>query len=426
MRIGLFEDTGVAQLAPLTDTRAAFDLLCGLTTLAAKQCRHFGFGPAGLLVRPALADLVRLAHPTLSVNDPAWLKAGPAVLVNGRWLPPPRPADLTDGPHVGTVDGQLAYALVDPDQLADVTPANLADAMAGWLCDLPQRPGGGRLVNYPWELVDHNAEQIILDFQTLTPGEQAGWRPASFHLTGPAERLLIDPTARLEPLVMADTTCGPVVIDRDAVVHAFSRLEGPCYVGPGTVVRSARLHGGTTIGRSCRVGGEIEASVIQGHTNKAHDGFLGHSYLGEWVNVGAGTHASDLRLDYAEVRVPSGLTEERTGLRKVGCFVGDHVKAGLSVLVNSGTRVGSFSQLLPTGKLAPRLVPPFCRATANGLVELSDLDRLFVTATEVLRRRGAVFTAAHRAAYRALFERSAEERRLVLRDAEARRRFRAA
>src|SRR5262249_56484102 len=121
--------------------------------------------------------------------------------------PRPRPTEpaRAAGASVAPVEGQLAYALVEQAQLAGLTPALLPEALAGWLHDLPQRPAGGRLVNHPWELVDHNAEQIILDFQTLTPGEQAGWRPASFHLTGPAERLLIDPTAPLEPLVQAPT-----------------------------------------------------------------------------------------------------------------------------------------------------------------------------------------------------------------------------
>src|SRR5262249_55309975 len=120
MRIGLFEDAGVAQLAPLTDTCAAFDLLCGLSSLAAKQCRHFGSGPPGLPARPELAALARLAPPALPVNAPAWLRAGPAVLVNARWLPPPRRTEpaLADGAYVATVEGQLAYALVEQAQLA--------------------------------------------------------------------------------------------------------------------------------------------------------------------------------------------------------------------------------------------------------------------------------------------------------------------
>src|SRR5205085_8278996 len=108
----------------------------------------------------------------------------------------------------------------------------------------------------------------------------------------------IDPTARLDPMVVVDTTGGPVVIDAEVVVHAFSRLEGPCYVGPGCQVLGAKVRAGTSLGPGCRVGGEVDASIILGRSNKYHDGFLGHSYVGEWVNLGAGTHTSDLRNDY--------------------------------------------------------------------------------------------------------------------------------
>src|SRR6185369_7054341 len=122
-------------------------------------------------------------------------------------------------------------------------------------------------------------------------------------VVGPPERLQVDATAQLDPLIVADTTCGPVVIDREAVVTAFTRLEGPCYIGPRTQIHAAKIRGGTTIGPNCRVGGEVEASIIQGYSNKYHDGFLGHAYIGEWVNLGAITSNSDLKNDYSEVSI---------------------------------------------------------------------------------------------------------------------------
>src|SRR5262249_4344383 len=132
---------------------------------------------------------------------------------------------------------------------------------------------------------------------------------------GPPERLLADPSARIEPLVLIDTTPGPVMIDRGAVVQAFSRLQGPCYVGPGTHVLAGRL-AGTSIGPACRIGGEVESAIVHGYSNKAHDGFLGHSYVGEWVNLGAGSHTSDLRNDYGPVAVTLNGQKVSTGLLK--------------------------------------------------------------------------------------------------------------
>ena len=120
-------------------------------------------------------------------------------------------------------------------------------------------------------------------------------------------------------MVVADTTHGPVSIGPDAVVQAFTRLEGPCAVGAGSIIQAGtRIRGGTTIGPQCRIGGEIECSILLGHVNKYHDGFLGHSYLGEWVNLAAGTHTSDLRCDYQPVSAIVNGAQVPTGRTKVG------------------------------------------------------------------------------------------------------------
>src|SRR5262249_23608760 len=238
---------------------------------------------------------------------------------------------------------------------------------------------------------------------------------------GPTGLLLVHPTARVDPMVVADTTRGPVVIDHDAVVSAFSRLEGPCYIGPGTHLLGAKVRLGTTLGPGCRVGGEVECSILQGQSNKYHDGFLGHSYVGEWVNLGAGTHNSDLRNDYGEVTVTVDGRPVATGLTKVGCFLGDHTKTGLGTLLNTGTSAGVFCNLLPSGAYLPRRVPSFCSWWNGALAEHGDLPRLLRTAGEVMRRRGAALTETHAALFRLLYDRSAPERRQALREAEERR-----
>jgi UDP-N-acetylglucosamine diphosphorylase/glucosamine-1-phosphate N-acetyltransferase len=238
---------------------------------------------------------------------------------------------------------------------------------------------------------------------------------------GPPDQLLIDPTAQIDPFVVADTTRGPVVIEREAAVTAFTRLEGPCYIGPRTHVLGAKVRGGTTLGPDCRIGGEVEASIVHGHTNKYHDGFLGHSYLGEWVNLGAGTHNSDLRNDYGEVTVRVCGRPVGTGLTKVGCFLGDHTKTGLGTLLNTGTSAGVFCNLLPSGTYLPKHVPSFCSWWNGSLADNADLPRLLRTAARVMDRRGAAFTEVHAALFRFLFDRSAPERRQALHEAEGRR-----
>ncbi len=421
MRVCLFEDHGHAALEPLSLTRPVFDLLCGLDSLASKQWHYFAPCDVGLLVRPHLVELCRLRDCRLPVNDLAWLRGGPAVLVNGRWLPPMGAAPDLAGSCVALVGDEVAYAVLGPDQLTYCSPQTIDDCLETWKTTLPVRAAGGRMAHHLWDLVAWNGEQITADFQQLYAGRQPPLPERGPHLVGPPERLLIDPTATLDPLVVADTTGGPVVIDREAVVGAFTRLEGPCCIGPHTHVLGAKVRAGTTFGPQCRIGGEVEASIVHGHTNKYHDGFLGHSYLGEWINLGAGTSNSDLRNDYGPVTVIVDGRPVSTGQSKVGCFVGDHTKMGLGTLLNTGTNVGVFCNVLPAGAFAPKYVPSFCSWWNGSLTDRADLPQLFATAAAVMRRRGGAWTDTHTALAQRLFDNGSDERRRAVRDSEARR-----
>lgn len=416
MRVCLFEDGGVDALEPLTLTRPVFDLLCGQTSLRTKQCRYFAPCEVGVLVRSHLADLYRLQHPGVPVNDLAWLRAERTMVVNGRWLPPTDCLTDCSGPCVALVNDEVAYAILGSEHLTYCSPNTLEDCLHTWKNTLPHHAAGGRLFRYLWEMVDHNGEQLCSDFQGSS---KTGIKEASLTVVGPLERVLVDPTALLDPMVVVDATSGPVVIDREAKVTAFSRLEGPCYIGPGVQVLGAKIRAGTTLGPQCRVGGEVEASILQGHSNKYHDGFLGHSYVGEWVNLGAGTHNSDLRNDYGPVRVTVNGRVTDTGMSKVGCFLGDHTKTGLGALLNTGSSVGIFCNLLPSGRLLPKHIPSFCSWWNGSLRENNDLWQLLQTAGEVMRRRGQVLSEVHAALYAQLFDLTAAPRRRTIMDKES-------
>jgi len=405
MRICLFEDAHVVDLEPIALSRPAFDLQCGMTTLAEKQRRFVPLEDAGVLIRPHLADLFRLKNPNIVCNDVDWLSENVTLLVNARWLPPARPSSLdpeqlaADGPCLAVVGDEIAYALLSPDELESVKLDRLTEHLERCRQTLPNRPAGGALLRYLWEVVDANAEQIAVDFQMTRTAESNG-RPDTMTLVGPSDWLRIDPTARIDPFVVADTSNGPIVIERDAVINSFTRIEGPCWIGPRTHLLGAQIRGGVSIGANCRVGGEVESSIIQAHTNKYHDGFLGHSYLGEWVNLGAGTHTSDLRNDYGDVKLMVDGRLVTTGRTKVGSYLGDHTKTGLGSLLNTGSNVGVFGQLLPSGELLPRFVPSFSAVEYSQLVERTDFDAAFETARRVTELRGEEFGAVHELLYR--------------------------
>ncbi len=160
MRVCLFEDRLVADLEPLTLTRPAFDLLCGMTSLGAKQRRYFLPSTLGVLIRPHLAKWWHSQTPEVAANDADWLRAGPTVLVNARWLPPAGTFTKEMSPHIGLVGDEVAYAVLDAEQLASCSPDDLDDCLEEWKTTLPGREVGGRLFRFLWEIVDCNGGQI--------------------------------------------------------------------------------------------------------------------------------------------------------------------------------------------------------------------------------------------------------------------------
>ncbi|MCI0740505.1 MAG: hypothetical protein L0Y72_15770, partial [Gemmataceae bacterium] len=329
MRFCIYEDADVLNLEPLTLTRPAFALRYGASTLLERQQRAFRATEVGALVRPGLAEFTRVQFPELSVNE--LQKSSSLCLVNARWLPPSSFAPDLAQPHIGLAGMHIAYVALPQWDGGHIDSESLPAWLSHWKKTLPAASAGGMMAQHLWDLVDSNP--VALE-------EDAAWRarqdpalarradalePAQVVVVGPRNRFLVAEDVELEPFVVVDTRNGPVLIDRGAKVHAFSRLEGPCYVGPGAWIMGAKLRGGT-IGPGCRIGGEVEASIVQGHTNKYHDGFLGHSYVGEWVNLAAGTQTSDLRNDYGPIRVHVGGERIATGRHKIGSYIGDHTK----------------------------------------------------------------------------------------------------
>jgi UDP-N-acetylglucosamine diphosphorylase/glucosamine-1-phosphate N-acetyltransferase len=414
MRICIFEDAAVSDLAPAALTRPAFDLLVGACSLLERQRRLLPDAEVGVLVRPELAELCRLFHPELIVNDDAWLRGRRLLFVNARWLPPEGTFEMPSSDVAGMIGEETAYAVVSDGEPMAAWPRRLA-----W-GELPRRPAGGALLRYLWDLIEGNGAVLERDWRRWTVERPETAAPAGLTVLGPVERLRVAPTAKVEPLAVLDTRGGPVLIDDGAVVQAFSRLEGPCYVGAGTQVLAARLRTGS-VGPNCRIGGEVEASILHGHVNKYHDGFLGHSYVGEWVNVGAGTQFSDLRNDYGPIRMTVNGHSVDSGRMKIGALVGDFTRTGIGTLINVGTVAGPFGQLLPSATYLPRVLPAFATVSGAHIQERTDLGPMFETAATAMSRRGRQWTSAHADFYLGLYERTESERLRMIRDAEQRR-----
>ena len=192
-------------------------------------------------------------------------------------------------------------------------------------------------------------------------------------------------------------------------------------MGRGSQIFRALIRGGTTIGEQCRVGGEVEESILHGDVNKYHEGFLGHSYVCPWVNIGALSSTSDLKNDYSSVKVPLLGPLVDSGFIKVGSFIGDHSRISLDSMFNTGSSIGVMTMVLPSGRLLPRHIPSFCSVMWGELTMDWSLESAIETAHVVMRRRGRELSPVAERLLRVVFERTDGERQLAIQRASQRR-----
>ena len=220
------------------------------------------------------------------------------------------------------------------------------DKIAEW------RPLGKevKLLKYPWDFVNENAAQIEADFNLAIHGVYSVQKEIEGVHRLAAENTWIAESARIDPGVVIDAQNGPVYIDENAHIMPQATIIGPAYVGPRTQVQiGAKIYGGTSLGEECKVGGEIKQTILHSYANKQHEGYLGNAYLGQWVNLGAGTNNSNLKNNYGPVRVYVNGQEIDSGSTFVGLTMGDHSKCAIGTMFNTGTVVGIMCNIFGAG-----------------------------------------------------------------------------
>jgi len=387
-----------------------FELVCGQFSVRERLLRGWEVTDWGAFLRGFLTEVYRESHPEAHVNDRAWLQEAPTLLVAGNWIPAVADLDQVRPDQIGYCEDTPVYAVLDPDEAALIDESDWTRTLESLATTRKRIEVGGRVVRHPWDLVVYNAEQLESDFRLLQLGGRTPEPHPQLAFVGPVSRIDVHPTARLDPFVVLDARGGPISIDAGAIIQPFTRLEGPCHIGRESQLFRANIKAGTTIGPVCRVGGEIEAAIIHGYSNKYHDGFLGHSYVGSWVNLGAQTVTSDLKVDYSPVTVPLMGESIATGQKKVGSFLGDFTKTGINAVFNTGTSVGVMCMVLPTGDYTPRHVPSFCGVRGGELVPGLPLERGLEMARATVERRNHNLTTAQERLLRYLYQATRHER----------------
>lgn len=411
------EEAQRQRFYPLSLSRPIWELRFGMTTLAEKLLRACGAQEVACFVPDYLAAAYR-RQTAWPVNDPATLRDDELLLVNPR-LKAAELAAFTTGPsRVATdAEGRLLVARLDRGELtrqaAGSAPKNAEPLLAAASIDalvaaaaeqLPREPKPPATWDYIWDLVLANAAQLAEDFVATGRSGIEGRVEEPSAVRGDPRQVYVAPGAVVHPWVVIDAEHGPVYLDENCQIHPFTRIEGPCYVGRNSILLGAKCREGNTIGPQCRIGGEVEESIVHGYTNKYHDGFLGHAYVGEWVNLGAGTTNSDLKNDYSSVAVIlDGRHSVDTGSPKVGALIGDHTKSSIGTLFNTGTCVGAMAILASPGKLLPKFIPSFAWLLDGVVTKGFGKRKLFETARIAMGRRGCTWDEADEALWEAVY-----------------------
>jgi UDP-N-acetylglucosamine diphosphorylase / glucose-1-phosphate thymidylyltransferase / UDP-N-acetylgalactosamine diphosphorylase / glucosamine-1-phosphate N-acetyltransferase / galactosamine-1-phosphate N-acetyltransferase len=332
---------------------------------------------------------------------------GPSFFVNARARPNEGLLSLASrsGPFLAVSGGDVVAARFDSAPLRPgVVKSSEVRRLAGRV-DRVAVPTDSLFRGY-WDLVQSNGLAIAAQARRF---EEPLQLTRTVEVRGPSTNIMAEAGADIEGNVTLDARLGPIVIDSGAAIESFSRVMGPCYIGPKTRIYSAQIGGGTSIFESCKVGGQVENSVIMPYTNKAHLGYLGDSYVGSWVNLGAGCTFSNLKNTYGNVRLTLGGKKIDSGMVKLGPAVGDMAKLSIGALVYAGKTVGVGSHV---SGLASEDVPSFTYFDSGQgkKVELL-LESVLETQRRMMERRGLTLDRSEEALIRKVFGSTSRERR---------------
>lgn len=373
----LYDDAIARAFEPFALTRPVCELRAGALLLR-ERWEHALAGrsrAAGFVSSPHLADFdeAGAAHFQSGV-----LPKG-SVLVNARCAVALHPVAAGD---VWTCAGRVAAVVLS----RNVEVAELASGQLG--LDALAKEGGrsvtvsGRWMDHVWDFIAFLAPMLAEDIAVLAKGvARSGAAVGMVVGTHPVH---VEDGATVEPQVYFDTTAGPVLVRRGATILAFTRIVGPCVVGEESQVSGDRISG-CSIGNGCKAHGELSSTIFLGHSNKGHDGFVGHSYLGRWVNLGAGTITSNLKNTYGKVQLWTPGGEQHTDLQFLGTFFGDHAKTGIGMKLNTGTVLGAGANIYGS-VMPPRAVAPFAWGD-QAPYSTYRLDKFIEVARRVMARR---------------------------------------
>lgn len=386
----LFDGPYRNQLLPFTYTRPVEDIRVGILTIRQKWESFLDY-----TTTTVTEDYLSEKHPMVELED--------NIMINASYLPNDeliiQIKQLRHNQAIIKDDDIIAFFSKEGETYEDFTDFERIEFTSEVTT-----------IKHTWDIFSKNGEAIKADFELITKNRASQPLPATVQ-TIDTSQIFIEKGAKINFAIL-NASSGPIYIGKDAEVMEGSIVRGPFALCEGATLKlGAKIYGPTTVGPYSKVGGEVNNSVIFGYSNKGHDGFLGNSVLGEWCNLGADTNTSNLKNNYAEVRLWDYDSERftKTGLQFCGLMMGDHSKCSINTMFNTGTVVGVSANIFGSG--FPRnFVPSFTWGGSQGMVTYKT-NKAFEVAEKVMVRRKEVFTENDKAILEKVFELSSKFRK---------------
>jgi len=386
----LFDGPSRNNLLPFTYTRPVADIRIGILTIREKWEAYLGFTTTTLT-----EEYLSEKYPMVEMDE--------NVMINASYLPNTELTEIIKNleENQAVFKGEDVIAFFSKESQDNI---NFESYEAIEFNDDLIK------IEHTWDIFRKNGEALIEDFELITKGRKSQPIPSSNRVVDPSN-VFIEEGASVEFGILNAST-GPIYIGKDAEIMEGSIIRGPFSIGEGSTLKlGSKIYGPTTVGPFCKVGGEVTNAVLFAYSNKAHEGYLGNSVLGEWCNIGADTNTSNLKNDYSEVRLWDYQTESfaKTGLQFCGLMMGDHSKCGINTMFNTGTVVGVSANIFGSG--FPRnFIPSFSWGGHGGFTTYLT-KKAFEVAKVVMSRRNVEFSEQDAKILEHVFEETKKFRR---------------
>jgi len=401
----IFEDDTVTNLFPITETRPLYDCLLGMSTIFEKFYQQFKNNNITLHTRSYLKPILQESYKEFNINN---INTGsPCLFFNGRVI-------ITE-----SLTSKIKK--IDPEQNTLFTykenvvvaylKGELLDIAIHLLKDLPNNLtiikqirskcvvvelDECNIITNCWDFIFYNKLYLETDFKNSEKLGIIKGHISPFTAIYNESNVFINKNAYIEDFVIINAKNGPVYIEKNVKIHAHTRLEGPLFIGENTTIFGGRISH-STIGESCKIAGEITNSIIESFSNKAHSGFLGHSYVGRWVNLGAETTTSNLKNDYSNISIIVNNKKIPTNRQFLGTIFGDHVKTAIGTQLNSGSII-NLGSIIFNHNFSTKYYPPF--SWGNGTKKsYYQLEKFFESMKRVMQRRNIELSENYKQLY---------------------------